>query len=298
MNSHPQRSRRGVGRALAILVAFAALIGEKNGISAEQESRPSLDGAVGWIYTDGPIHLEKLRGKIVLLDFWTYCRINCQQILPDLAILESKYKNQLVVIGVHTGKFDAEKETENIREKVREYGIKHPVANDANEVIMDRFATLRADNLRPGKMGWPTLVLIDARGEIVRPYVSGEDLTSLDKMIGDLVARHKLRGELDETSVEFPTDLDKFHESGLLYPGKVTADATSKRLYISDTGHNRIVVTDLSGHFIDSIGNGKAGLLDGDFPTASFNHPQGTCLLDGILYVADTENHMCSGLWT
>jgi thiol-disulfide isomerase/thioredoxin len=291
MDSHPRRSRPGVGPVLGILVAVAALIGVKNGNSAEQKPRPSLEGAVGWINTDGPIHLEKLRGKIVLLDFWTYCRINCQQILPDLATLETKYKNQLVVVGVHTGKFDAEKETENIREKVREFRITYPVANDANEAIMDRFAALRSDNLRSDKLALPTLVLIDARGEIVPPYLGGGDLTSLDKMIGDLVARHKLRGELDETSVDFPTELDKLPESGLLYPGKVTADASSKRLYISDTGHDRVVVTDFSGHLVDSIGDGKAGLLDGDFRSASFNRPQGTCVLDGILYVADSDNH-------
>ena len=118
------------------------------------QDRLSLDGATGWINSDGPIHLDQLRGKIVLLDFWTYCCINCHHVLPDLAKLEAKYKNQLVVIGVHTAKFEAEKDTENIRSKVREYGIKHPVANDANQVIWDRF----------GARSWPTLALIDASG--------------------------------------------------------------------------------------------------------------------------------------
>ncbi len=277
---------------MAISVALMVFAGEKDVRSAAQEPRPSLEGAVGWINTDGPIHLEKLRGKIVLLDFWTYCCINCHHILPELAMLEAKYKNQIVVIGVHTAKFDAEKDTDNIRDKVREYRIKHPVANDANQVIMERFAALRFNNQEPGNMGWPTLVLIDARGEIVRPYLSGEGHgAELDRLIGGLVARHKLRGELDETPIAFPAESDKSHESGLLYPGKVTADATSKRLFITDTGHNRIVVADLSGQFIESIGQGKTGLVDGDFQSAAFNRPQGTCLFDGILYVADTENH-------
>ena len=292
MHSHTRRPGPGVGLiGLAAAVAFA-LIGENGARSAAQEPRPSLEGAVGWINTDGPIHLEKLRGKIVLLDFWTYCCINCQHILPDLAMLEAKYKNQLVVIGVHTAKFDAEKETENIRDKVREYRIKHPVANDANQAIMERFAALRFHNQQPGNMGWPTFVLIDARGEIVRPFLSGEGHgAELDRLIAGLVARHRLRGELDETPIEFPSESDKPQETGLLYPGKVTADATSKRLYISDSGHNRIVVTDLSGQFVESIGRGKPGLVDGDFQTATFNRPQGTCLFEGNLYVADTENH-------
>ena len=101
---------------------------------------------MGWI-NSGPIHLAELRGKIVLLDFWTFCCINCHHVLPDLAKLEEKYKNELVVIGVHTAKFPAEQDTENIRRKVAEYRIKHPVVNDADQVIWNRF----------GVKSWPTL---------------------------------------------------------------------------------------------------------------------------------------------
>src|SRR5690349_12509960 len=115
--------------------------------SFQQARGPSLEGGFGWLNTAGPIRLEELRGKIVLLDFWTYCCINCHHVLPDLARLEEKYKNELVVIGVHTAKFYAEKDTENIRRKVREYGIKHPVINDADQVLWNRFQV----------MSWPTL---------------------------------------------------------------------------------------------------------------------------------------------
>ncbi len=85
--------------------------------SYNQGAAPSLKGGVDWI-NSGPISLAELRGKIVLLDFWTFCCINCHHILPDLAKLEAKYKDELVVIGVHTAKFDAERDTENIRRKV------------------------------------------------------------------------------------------------------------------------------------------------------------------------------------
>ena len=281
MNPIREKARRGFGLALAMMVVGAGVLGLVARVSARQDARLTLDGAVGWINSDGPIHLDKLRGKIVLLDFWTYCCIKCHHVLPDLAMLENKYKNQLVVVGVHTAKFDAEKDTENIRDKVREYNIKHPVANDANQVIWGRF----------GARSWPTIVVMDANGRVIK-FFSGEGHgAELDTLIGGLVAKHKARGELDETPVEFPSENEKPHEGGLLYPGKVTADATSKRLYISDTGHNRIVVTDLDGRFLEAIGNGKGGLADGDFRSATFNRPQGTCLLDGVLYVADTENH-------
>ena len=118
-----------------------------------QDAEPSLEGGVGWI-NSGPINLAQLKGKIVLLDFWTYCCINCHHVLPTLARLEAKYKNELVIIGVHSGKFDAERNSENIRRKVAEYRIKHPVVNDANMVIWERFQV----------SSWPTLVLITPDG--------------------------------------------------------------------------------------------------------------------------------------
>ena len=281
MHPFPKKARGRIGLALVLSSIVAAGSGLRALASALQEPRLTLEGAVGWINSDGPIHLEKLRGKIVLLDFWTYCCINCHHVLPDLAMLEKKYKNQLVVIGVHTAKFDAEKDTENIRDKVREYNIKHPVANDANQVIWNRFDV----------QSWPTIEVIDANGSRVKAFSGEGHGAELDKLIGDLIARHKSRGELDETPFEFPAESEKPHDGGLLYPGKITADETSKRLYISDTGHNRIVVTDLGGQFVEAIGTGKTGLVDGDFKTAAFDRPQGTCLFEGILYVADTEDH-------
>ncbi|MBV8557696.1 MAG: redoxin domain-containing protein, partial [Planctomycetaceae bacterium] len=130
--------------------------------SFRQAERPSLEGGLGWV-NSAPIRLEELRGKVVLLDFWTYCCINCHHVLPDLARLERKYTNELVVIGVHTPKFFAERDTENLRKKVREYQIKHPVINDADQVLWNRF----------GANSWPTLVLIDPSGEVVGS-LSGE----------------------------------------------------------------------------------------------------------------------------
>jgi thiol-disulfide isomerase/thioredoxin len=240
-----------------------------------------LEGGIAWINTAGPIHLEDLRGKVVLLDFWTYCCINCHHILPDLAALEQKYKNQLVVIGVHSPKFEAEHETENIRKKVAEYRIKHPVVNDANQVLWTRF----------GVNSWPTLVLIDPTGNYVGSASGEGNYAVLDRAIGALVKKHRAQGELNETPLMFFPENEKPHDGPLLYPGKVTADVASRRLFISDTGHNRVVVTDLGGKAQAVVGNGGQGLADGPFEKAMFNRPQGTCLVDDVLYVADTENH-------
>lgn len=242
----------------------------------------ALDGGVDWINTRGPIHLQELRGKVVLLDFWTYCCINCHHILPDLERLEEKYPNELVVIGVHTAKFEAEKITDNIRKKVAEYRIRHPVVNDANQVLWSKF----------GVNAWPTLVLIDATGRY-QGFVSGEGhYEVLDRAIGTLVEDHRKRGELNETPLYFEPEVDRPVDAPLLYPGKILADAEGGRLFISDTGHNRIVVTDLDGRHVTNIGNGETGRRDGSFEESSFHRPQGLCLVGTTLYIADTENHM------
>jgi len=240
----------------------------------------SLDGGTDWI-NSGPIRLEELRGKLVLLDFWTFCCINCHHVLPDLAKLEEKYKDELVVIGVHSPKFDAERDTENIRQKVSEYQIKHPVVNDADRAIWDRF----------GVQSWPTLVLIDVDGKPIGA-VSGEgNYALLDHEIGVRVAKHKAKGDLNTSPLHFTPESEKPSRSPLRYPGKVLADEKSKQLFIADTAHNRIILTDLDGRKPVVVGDGGAGLVDGDYAKAEFNRPQGFCLVDGTLYVADTENH-------
>lgn len=118
------------------------------------KAAPDLDGGVGWINTDQPIKLADLKGRVVLLDFWTLCCINCIHTLPDLAKLEAKYPGALVVIGVHSPKFPNEKKTESIRKAVLRYQVKHPVVNDAKMTIWDEYLV----------KAWPTLVIIDPEG--------------------------------------------------------------------------------------------------------------------------------------
>jgi sugar lactone lactonase YvrE len=253
---------------------------------AQNGPKLSLEGGVGWINTAAPIHLEDLRGKFVLLDFWTYCCINCHHVLPDLAKLEQKYAKNLVVIGVHTAKFDAEKKTENIRQKVDEYGIKHPVINDANQELWNRFNV----------SSWPTLVLLGPSGEYIG-YVAGEgNYEILDQTIGKLVAQAREKKLLDETPLHFPAESDKPRDTVLAYPGKIVADEAGKRLFISDTANNRIVVTDLDGKHLFTAGTGEVGAADGPAQSAQFHRPQGMCLVGSTLYVADTENHMIRAL--
>ena len=241
-----------------------------------------LDGGLGWLNTSGEITLQDLRGKVVLVDFWTYCCINCMHILPDLKYLEHKYPKELVVIGVHSAKFDNEKETENIRRAALRYEIEHPIVNDAEMKIWRAF----------GVRAWPTLVMLDPEGYYCG-FISGEgNREPLDAIIAKVIAYHKAKGTLDETPVRFDLERERVKPGALRFPGKVLADEASNRLFISDSNHNRLIVTSLDGKLQDVIGSGAIGADDGNYKSASFFRPQGTALVGDKLFVADTENHL------
>ncbi len=244
---------------------------------------PELRGADAWLNTDKPLSIKDLRGQVVLLDFWTYCCINCMHILPDLKFLEEKYHDQpFVVIGVHSGKFSKEKDAASIRQAILRHDIRHPVAVDSEYKIWNAYA-VRA---------WPTLVLIDPEGMVVG-FVSGEGhRDALDREIAQLLAQHRKKGTLGKP-LHFRLERTGFKPGVLEFPGKTLADGGHKRLFISDTGHNRVLIADLDGNLQATVGDGQAGLRDGSFDTARFHQPQGLALsADGWhVYVADTENH-------
>ncbi len=244
---------------------------------------PELDGGVEWLNCGGPIRMKDLRGKIVLLDFWTYCCINCIHVMPDLAKLEKKYANQLVVIGVHSAKFDTEKDSKNIREAILRYNVEHPVVNDANHKIWNAYDV----------KSWPTFWLIDPEGNLYGRG-SGEGLLEpLEEHIEKLIKTHREKKTLNEQPLRF--DLAKFRErknSPLYFPGKLLADPAGKRLFIADSSHHRIVITDLDGKKLDIAGTGEDGKEDGAFDQVKFNDPQGMALKGDLLYVADRKNHL------
>lgn len=243
---------------------------------------PSLDGGEAWLNTSGEISLKDLRGKVVLIDFWTYCCINCIHVLPDLKYLEQKYPDELVVIGCHSAKFDNEKDTEAIRRAIVRYEIEHPVINDSEMIVWKKM----------GARSWPTLILIDPEGNYCG-YVSGEgNRELLDVIVEKLIIWHSAKGTLDKTPVRFDLERDRMKSGPLKFPGKLLADTNGDRLFISDSNHNRIVVSTLDGKLIDVIGNGQIGAKDGSYTEASFDHPQGMALDGETLYVADTENHL------
>jgi len=264
------------------LIAFSQ---EGFEMSVQERARvraPELSGGRGWLNTDKPLSLAALKGKVVLLDFWTYGCINCMHIIPDLKKLEKKYPNELVVIGVHSAKFENEKDTENIRRIVLRYEIEHPIVNDADFVIWKSYAV----------NAWPTRYLIDPGGYIIGKLSGEGGYEALDKAIAGSIAEYRQRGELNEAPLKLVLERAKIGDLPLAFPGKILADQKSDRLYIADSDHNRIVIANLDGTLLETIGNGVHGARDGSFEQATFFRPQGMALSGETLYVADTENHL------
>jgi DNA-binding beta-propeller fold protein YncE len=263
----------------------AALAGEKP--RPAPQPAPDLDGGVAWLNTASPLKLADLRGRVVLLDFWTLCCINCIHTLVDLAKLEAKYPGILVVIGIHTPKFPNERNTESIRKAILRYQVNHPVVNDAEAIIWRRYRV----------RSWPTLVLIDPEGRYYG-QISGEGAFDvLDEHIGKLVKEYRAKKMLNERPLRF--QLARFSETGaspLFFPGKVLADQPGNRLFIADSTHHRIVITTLDGRKIAVAGTGVEGNVDGPFASARFSDPQGMALDGDTLYVADRKNHQIRAL--
>ena len=195
--------------------------------------------------------------------------------------LEEKYADELVVVGVHSAKFSAEKDYENVRKAVLRYEIEHPVVNDKDFQVWQQY----------GARAWPTLMFIDPEGKVLGKHEGEFAVTDLDGLLSKMIAEYDDNRLVNRAPITLSLEKDKEWERALSFPGKVLADEASDRLYIADSNHNRIVVTNLRGKLISVIGSGERGLRDGDFAEAQFYDPQGMALGGDILYVADTKNH-------
>jgi sugar lactone lactonase YvrE len=249
--------------------------------SQERIRAPELDRALGWLNTERPLSLRELRGQLVLLDFWTYCCINCLHVLPILRALEERHRDDpLVVIGVHSGKFDEERDPARIREALGRHDVRHPVAVDDGRRLWHAY-TIRA---------WPTLVLVRPDG-IIAWTASGEpDPAALEARIAEELAAARRAGTLARHRSERGPVPVPAREQGLRYPGKV-AVAPDGGLAIADSGHHRVVVAASDGHTLAVAGSGRRGFVDGRFEAAAFDDPQGLCWDGELLWVADTQNH-------
>ncbi|MDK1361595.1 NHL domain-containing thioredoxin family protein [Arthrobacter sp. zg-Y1219] len=246
-----------------------------------------------WLNTGGrQLGLEDLRGKIVLLDFWTFCCINCLHVLDELRPLEEKYSDVLVTVGVHSPKFEHEADPVALAAAVERYEIHHPVLDDPELTTWQAYAA----------RAWPTLVVLDPEGYIVANLSGEGHAAGLDSLISELVAEHEAKGTLHRGDGPYvpaePT------AGNLRFPGKAVALPEGTFL-VADTGHHRLVELEADLATVRRvIGEGSKGWRDGSAGTARFNEPQGVAVLPAAVaeaagydvVVADTVNHRLRGV--
>ena len=197
--------------------------------------------------------------------------------------IEEQYATEVAVIGVHSAKFPNEKDKQNLYNAVRRNELQHPVINDMDFHVWRSYAC----------RAWPTIMFIDPEGKVIGKHEGEIPYESLDNLMRDMISEFDAKGLMRRTRLDFgPVEPEESSPETLLaFPGKILADGASGHLFISDTNHNRIVITSLEGEVQQVIGSGKVGLDDGSEQVATFNHPQGMAVDGDNLYVADAENH-------
>ena len=236
---------------------------------------PELRGR-GWLNTDRPLSLAELRGRFVLLDFWTFCCINCLHVLDELREVEEKYADELVVVGVHSPKFEHEADPAALAAAVERYDVRHPVLDDPELVTWQAY-TARA---------WPTLVLVDPEGYVVAQYAGEGHAHAIDALLGDLRAEHLERGTLQPG--DSPYVAPPVPDGDLRFPAKAVALAGGNVL-VADAGHGEVV--ELTGD--DEVRR-----------FGPFREPNGLCLLPPEVagwvgydvVVAETAGHRLRGI--
>lgn len=252
--------------------------------AAAQVPAPPFGEGKSWLNVSRPLaSTPDFVGKLVLLDFWTSCCINCMHVLPDLAWLEERFRGEpFAIVGVHASKFANERDLERVRDAVLREGVAHAVVLDGDFDIWKRF----------GVRAWPTLVLVGPDGHVLA-QLSGEGQRAvLDALIeAALEHYHALPGAFEQSALPLRPESQRALPRELRFPGKLLADLRRERLWIADTGHDRVLELDLEGRFVRQFGSGIPGLEDGDASEARFRGPQGLALEGDALYVADTRNH-------
>ena len=242
---------------------------------------PELVGAGGWLNTGGKqLTLADLRGKCVVVDFWTFCCINCLHVLDELRELEEKHRDTLVIVGVHSPKFVHEAEHQAVVDAVDRYDVRHPVLDDPRLETWKQYA-VRA---------WPTLVVIDPEGYVVAQHAGEGHAHAIAALVAELEAEHAAKGTLRRGDGPYVAPVA---EPGVLrFPGKALRLPSGGYL-VADSGHHSLVELAEDGEtLLRRIGSGERGFADGPAGDARFSEPQGLALLpDGGIVVADTVNH-------
>jgi streptogramin lyase len=235
-----------------------------------------LPRSLDWLNLPHPLRLSALRGRLCALAFVNAGSSWSLQRLHDLARLQARHGERLQVVAVHVPRFDHERDSARIVQRLGRHEFGFPIAHDVGWMAWQQY----------GIEAWPTVVLIDGNG-VIRESVVGHGLFhELDAQVT------RLMRELAE--VPAPTDPIELRSqphtaTALRYP--IGLAVSGNYLYVADSGHHRVLECDHAGRILRQFGTGRADLLDGPAETAAFRRPHGLCLQRGALYVADSGNH-------
>lgn len=267
------------------------MVGGCGGVAIRSRGRvraPELRGAGGWLNTGGrELTLAGLRGRIVLLDFWTSACANCLHVLGELRPLEARYADVLVTLGIHSPKFPHEAEHAAVAAAVERYDVRHPVLDDPDLHTWRQYAV----------NAWPTLVLVDPDGYVVAKVAGEGHAAALGELVEELVDSYGDRLRRGDDLAVPPAAT----RTALRYPGGIALTPTGT-LLVADTGSHSIVELAADGETVlRRIGSGERGAVDGGPDEARFAEPQGLVVLPrrtaGVdVVVADTANHLLRGV--
>ncbi|MCX7555697.1 redoxin family protein [Xanthomonadaceae bacterium JHOS43] len=237
---------------------------------------PDLPSSLDWVNCS-PQRLAALRGRVTALAFWHAGSATCANMLSDMAYLQARYADGLSVIGMHTPKFDAQRDSARVARAVNRLGVRFPVANDADAVAWQHY----------GLRGWPAVALLDAQGRLVEIIAGDQQRDMLEERIVQLLheaGERGLRVYENAQPVSRPEPL-----ADVAFPRALAL--TPQRLFVSDAGHHRVLECDHAGRMLRVFGSGTAGFADGLGIQAGFHSPCGLAVFKDVLYVADTGNH-------
>ncbi len=232
-----------------------------------------------WLNVTRPLTALDLKGKVVILDFWTYGCINCLHVAEELRRLEEEFGDRLAVIGVHSPKFDNEKNLESLRNIVVRLDRRHPIVSDPDWILMNRFSV----------HAWPTLAIFTPNGDLLGKVTGERNERRLGRAITRLIELYP--DDMDEAPLPLALEKERFATALLAAPGKIAVSADGQRVAVSDTLHHRIILARADGKIQGIFGDGEAGFRDGVAARARFYAPQGLVFRDKKLLVTDTGNH-------
>jgi thiol-disulfide isomerase/thioredoxin len=265
-------------RFLLVLLAAIVVAGGvlTMGMPRAQAGAFDFPHGLTWFNVARPLTLDDLKGRAVLLDFFTPGCINCIHMLPDEKKLEEHFGTRLVVVGIDSPKFEASKTKAGLLSFIQRYDLHHPIVLDPDMQMWNAY----------GVQAWPTLVLLGPDGKVEKTFIGEQSYEQLAGPVQAALANAPPASRLPK----LPLQPIAARTRALATPGGIAVSPSL--VAIADTGHNRIVLADHAGKLVAVIGTGCAGHADGDYAHAQFTRPHGLAFHDGALYVADTDNQL------